>query len=149
MGWLLLTVQHIQLIEHLKQSDRRHLKIIFYGILALFACLLILTVCGHNPFPKLPLYAIGYTSQLAFGLGYIPQILKSKRLQSARAMNLLYVLQNLLLAILDSISAWQLGWDWPNKVGSGLVIILTCILLIQAYQYSLAKEHLNADTVAD
>jgi uncharacterized protein with PQ loop repeat len=139
IGWVLLTIQHFQLIYHFKQTEQKFFQISFYGILLFSTALLILLSINPKPFVHLALYILGYAAQIAFVIAFIPQILKSKRLQSAQALNIFYILLCLLLAILDCISAWQLNWGWPNKLGSCLIILLTSMLLMQYYRYQFSK----------
>ena len=139
IGWVLLTIQHFQLIYHFKQTEQKFFQIRFYGILLFSTAILILLSINPKPFVHLALYILGYAAQIAFVIAFIPQILKSKRLQSAQALNIFYILLCLLLAILDCISAWQLNWGWPNKLGSCLIILLTSMLLMQYYRYQFSK----------
>jgi uncharacterized protein with PQ loop repeat len=134
-GWLLLNVQHFQFIYYFKQQHLRVFQNVFYIIFLCTGAILLLGLRQHS-FTKLTLLSyFGYISQLGFAFAYIPQILKSRRLQSAQAMSFLYVLLGLILAIFDCISAYQLNWGWANKAGSVVIIILTSILLMQQYHY--------------
>lgn len=135
VGWLLLTIQHLQLIHYFKQTEQKAWWIIFYGIVLFGTSLLVLMLRQYHHFNHLALYTIGYASQIAFVIAFIPQILKSKRIQSAQALNVFYIILCHLLAVLDCISAWQLNWGWPNKLGSCLIIGLTSVLLLQYYLY--------------
>ena len=139
IGWLLLTIQHVQLIHHFKQAEQKFFQIGFYSILMCSTALLMLLSINPKPFVHLALYTLGYAAQIAFVIAFIPQILKSKRLQSAQALSIFYILLCLFLAILDGISAWQLNWGWPNKLGSCLIILLTSMLLMQYYRYQFSK----------
>lgn len=134
-GWLLLNIQHFQFIQHFKHKKRSHIQTIFYGILASTSLFLIWGI-GQTPFTNLSLNFFGYIAQISFVVAFIPQILRSMQLQSAQALNLMYILLNFCLAGLDCVSAWQLNWGWPNKIGSGCIIFLTGILLLQQRKYS-------------
>lgn len=133
-GWLLLTIQHLQLIHHFKNTLQMTYRRVFYSIM-LSICAILIWGISQKPFANLSLNFIGYISQIGFSLAFIPQIMKSKQLQSAAAMNHTYILLSVFLAILDAISAWQLGWGWPNQLGACLAILFSSVLMLQYYRY--------------
>lgn len=139
VGWLLLTTQHLQLMGYFKQTEQTFLRMIFYSVLLLSTTLILFIILQKTPSLPLILYSIGYASQTAFIIAFIPQILKSKRLQSAQALNIVYIVLCLVLSILDCISAWQLEWGWPNKLGASLMILLTSMLVLQYYLYQFSN----------
>jgi uncharacterized protein with PQ loop repeat len=139
VGWVLLNIQHLQLIHYFKRTKQSALQMAFYSILVIITALLIWVLSSQHSFINLQLPAIGYVSQIGFAIAFIPQILKSKRLQSSQAMNIFYILLCLFLAMLDCISAWQLEWGWPNKLGSCCLVLMTSILLMQYYRYQFTQ----------
>lgn len=134
VGWLLLNIQHLQFVYHFNQKKQFVLQALF-GTLLIVCMGIVIYGVSNRPFSHLSLSFLGYIAQVGFIIAFIPQILKSKQLQSAQAVNIIYILLGLLLAFLDFISAWQLTWGWPNKLGSLLAISLTGILLIQYWKY--------------
>jgi len=133
-GWLLLTIQHIQLIYHFKLKKMHGFAHCYYSLLLIVFVALIYFI-GQEPFPVTMISIIGYISQIGFVIAMIPQIIKSKHLKSAQAINITYILFNIVLSFLDLVSAWKLGWGWPNKTGSAALFVLMTILLIQHRQY--------------
>ena len=134
VGLLLMTTQHLQFIRHFKYQKQKRPQTTFYSILICSSAILVWGI-SQKPFASVSLTYIGYISQSAFVLALIPQILKSKQLQSAQAINIVYIILNLLLATLDCISAWLLKWGWPNEIGASLTVLLTSVLLVQYCQY--------------
>ncbi len=134
VGCVLLSIQHFQFLSHFKQHPQRVFETFFY---ILFPCIVILVAYGVylKPFANLSIQYIGYLSQMGFVIAFLPQILKSKQLQSSQSVNIIYILLNAMLASLDLISAWQLHWGWPNKLGAILNLLFTGILLIQYRKY--------------
>lgn len=130
IGWLLLTIQHVQFIQHFKQKNHGAWQFIFYILLFTFSILLVYGI-SQKPFSAEEMPYCGYLAQIGFVIAFVPQILKSQRLKSAQAISALFILLNFLLAVLDSISAWQLGWGWPNKLGALLGVLLTTVLMLQ------------------
>lgn len=130
IGWLLLTIQHVQFIRHFKQQQHNVWQIIFYALLFALSILLAYGI-SQRPFSTEQMPYCGYLAQIGFVMAFVPQILKSHRLQSAQALSILFILLNFFLAVLDSMSAWQLGWSWPNKIGALLGILLTTVLMLQ------------------
>lgn len=136
VGWLLLSIQHFQFMSHFKQRQQKVFETFFYILLP---CMVILVACSAylKPFSHLSIQCIGYLAQMGFVIAFLPQILKSKQLQSSQSINVIYILLNALLAALDIISAWQLHWGWPNKLGALLNLLFTGILLIQYKKYKI------------
>lgn len=135
IGWGLLTIQHLQFICYFSHSKQISIQRIFYGLFIFTSFILIWSI-NKKPFTSLSLNYIGYIAQINFVIAFIPQIIRSMQLQSAHALNFLYILLNFSLAGLDCISAWQLKWGWPNKLGSGCLVLLTGILLLQRRTYA-------------
>ncbi len=136
VGCILLTIQHFQLIGHFKQADEQGRLLVFYGISFLPVLIFIWFIKNNSPFSATCIAHIGYAAQFAFAVAFLPQILRFKRSSSIQAINIYTLILWLVLAILDCISAWQLEWGWPYKLGSGLIVLLTTILLSQSYHYS-------------
>ncbi len=134
IGWLLLNVQHVQLIRYFRQTSYWVGQIVFCFLLLSLSALLVYSI-SQSPFSNLIILYCGYLSQIGFVIAFVPQILKSQRLKSAQSINVIFILLNFLLVALDCISAWQLGWGWPNKLGPLLGILLTGILMLQYRRY--------------
>lgn len=132
MGWLLLTIQHLQLIHYFKQQKQGWIQVVFYGIL-LSACTILLFGMQQHTLTNPSYY--GYLAQIGFAVAFIPQIIKSQKLRSMQSLSIIYLILGLILALLDCISAWQLDWGWSNKLGSGIILALTSILLLQYIRY--------------
>ncbi|MCR9192915.1 MAG: PQ-loop domain-containing transporter [Gammaproteobacteria bacterium] len=133
-GWLLLTIQHIQLTYHFKLKKKQTAEQGYYSLLIIVFVALIYCI-GQESLSLTIINLMGYTAQTGFVIAIIPQIIKSKQLKSAQAINITYILFNLVLSFLDLVSAWKLEWGWPNKAGSAAIFVLMSILLIQHRQY--------------
>lgn len=142
LGWLLLSIQHLQIMHHFNQNQRYGAQYSYYGLLLLFFVFLLYGL-SQQPFSPSAINIVGYLAQLGFVIAIIPQILKSKQLKSTHAINVTYLMLNMVLSCLDLISAWQLNWGWPNKCGSSLLLILTSVLLLQYRIYPSTKEHMT------
>lgn len=135
VGWFLLNIQHLQLAHHFKQKKKYTITHGYSGLL-LTSISLVFYGIQCQPFSEQSIDLFGYVAQLGFIGATIPQIIKTKQIKSAQAINLHYVLFNVLLSLLDLISAWKLEWGWPNKVGSAILLSFMCILLLQNYHYT-------------
>lgn len=131
IGVLLLTIQHLQLTaSFLTKKEWPWLIInLVYLVMFTYATFYFFNTIHH--LTERPTAVIGYTSRLGFLLYSLPQIIKNRRTISAQAISITFVHLSLLLACLDTISAWCLDWGWPNKLASPLTIILLLILLMQ------------------
>ena len=116
------------------QQPLKQQTALMYGIVIVMSITLAWGI-RYKPFNAQVLNGLDYLAQLGFVIAFIPQIFRSKKLQSAYAINVIYLSLNFCLAGLDTISAWQLGWGWPNKFGAGCMVLLTSVLLLQHRKY--------------
>lgn len=130
IGWVLLTLQHAQFIRHFKRSKRILWQGSFYIGLLCISTVLAYAI-AHPGWLHRFQYLCGYLAQIGFSVALAPQILKSYRLQSTQAIHVLFIGLNFILNLLDSITAWQLNWGWPNKLGALCGLLLSSILLLQ------------------
>jgi uncharacterized protein with PQ loop repeat len=137
IGLLLVSIQHIQLIQFFFQNQCQLLA--KSGM-----ALLLLSIMGLYYFFNVTQGVLSYQTTLIFGtaarvsgLMYcLPQIIKNKSLKSARALNVQFLWLNLTLAILDTISSWCLDWGWPNKLAAPMIILMMIIMLTQIKKYT-------------
>jgi hypothetical protein len=137
VGLLLVTVQHLQLIHFFMHKQLVLLK----RLCIIFLVIILIAICS---FFMIPHHALNYQSILALGIAArglgivycLPQIIKNKRLKSANAISTYFIFLNLSLAILDTLSAWCLGWGWPNKIAAPINIMMMLTMLFQIKKYS-------------
>jgi uncharacterized protein with PQ loop repeat len=126
VGLSLLMLQNLQLMHYAWFKSKQTLYI------TLAILLISLMVFGYVlSGPKLTATTIdvlGYISRLCFISYLLPQLLKNHRLQSAYAISPIFVLLNLILAVLDLISSWCLHWGWPNQLGAPITLMMMLIL---------------------
>ncbi|MDF1756882.1 MAG: PQ-loop repeat-containing protein [Legionellaceae bacterium] len=137
VGLLLVSIQHIQL-QKLFILQKYYSRFKAGVVLIICSSLLIsyiFTKIQNHSLDASTILILGIIAR-ASGLMYcIPQIIKNKVNQSSRAVSLYFIYLNLLLAVLDSISAWCLNWGWPNKIASPVNIAVMLIILWQNKQY--------------
>ena len=136
VGLGLLVIQHLQITQHLEQQKKHLLvSINVFGVLATAAILLYFFTTMQATFSKETTLVIGYISRGCFLLYTLPQILKNHALKLANTISIRFVYLNLLVSILDMMSAWCLNWGWPNKLAAPFTVTLMLILLAQKKIY--------------
>ena len=137
LGWLYLSLQQLQFIRYY------HLARVYSRLAICFSVwigsvLLSIYVLYVNPSQNLAT-ALGYVAQIAFCTALLPQVIKSRKIQSSAAISLIDIALNCFVSCLDLICAWQLNWGWPNRLGSILIVCLTGLLLLQSKRYRYAE----------
>lgn len=133
VGFILLIVQHLQIINHFKKINNVWIVSIHIFILVMTLSVL----CYFFVAPQLFLNEsstnlIGYLSRILFIIYTLPQIIKNKRNpSSSNAINRYFIYLNLIIAILDTLSAWCLNWGLPNKLSGPIITLFMLTLLIQ------------------
>ena len=85
------------------------------------------------PFYSQPLFdRIGLFSVLANCLYTVPQIIKNYRINHNPDLSALFMWVALACNALDIVSAYCLNWDYPNKIGAPLGLLLTALLIHSA-----------------
>lgn len=134
VGCILISIQHWQLTSFFIKE-----KLFSQNIINTFFFLFLLGSLFYFSWMPNDADTVVFLGTVSRGLGLvycIPQIIKNQYLRSAQAMSLFYMYLNLLLAFLDSVSAWCLDWGWPNKIASPITILVMLILLLQGYAYT-------------
>jgi len=136
IGLICLTVQHIQIYRYSGFTSKQQQH--YWWSTGLLISLFISVVIGWGFFNLSPTIFIGAgaMAQIGWLIYVIPQIFKNHRIQSTAGISVYFVLLLIFLATCDTISAWTLGWDWPNKYGTPVGIILRLILLYQFYMFA-------------
>ncbi|MDP3705014.1 MAG: PQ-loop repeat-containing protein [Legionellaceae bacterium] len=132
VGLVLLIIQHLQITNHLKQGNQLRLAtgyILFLLVTITFISCFLFT--EQFDVSQNTILAIGYLSRILFVMYTLPQIIKNRTQASANAISINFLHINLVLAILDTISAWSLDWGWPNKLSAPITASLMLILLMQ------------------
>ncbi|MDX1919554.1 MAG: PQ-loop repeat-containing protein [Candidatus Caenarcaniphilales bacterium] len=137
IGLVCLLVQHFQFLHFssaLPTIDRKVLKALTFLFLIGLAVGIYL-VCS-NQLSKSTLVLLGSISQIGWLTYVFPQIYKNYVLKSGEGLSLYFILFILLITLCDTLSAWFLDWDLPNKIGSPLSFGVKLILLLQFFKYS-------------
>lgn len=138
VGLLLVMMQHIQLVKF-------HIKKRMYFLINLCLSFIILhAVLYYYFFSKLAHGMVSSDTILILGIVArgceiiycVPQIFKNRLAKSAGAVSKYFIYVNLLLSILDTLSAWCLDWEWPNKVVAPLSICVMLVILLQYQKYA-------------
>ena len=136
VGVGLLSLQHIQLI-HFFLNKKAFISAGSYFLGSILVIIGVTYVFLNASYCSSQLIVfMGYSSRVMFLSYTLPQLVKNNTLKSAVAMSTSFVILSLMIASLDTISAWCLDWSWPNKVGSPISMILTCCLLYQIKKYA-------------
>lgn len=143
VGFVLLLIQQAQLTRYLlaqKQTVVMRRSVVFLCFTAVF--FLYFTLNQGDRITTQHLQMIGYASRACFLFYLLPQILKNKRMSSAKATSVSFVYLNITLSLLDFISAWCLDWGWPNKLAAPITLSLMIILLMQIKKNRSHQRHL-------
>lgn len=135
---VVMSIQHIQITRHFwlkAQTFYVGLNILSLG-LTLYFVVYFFTTMDHTMSKELTLM-IGYTSRVCCLLYAIPQIIKNSHLKHANAISLPFIILNITLLLLDTISSWCLDWGWPNKISAPISLIFMTVLLIQKNRHYL------------
>lgn len=145
VGLLLVMAQHIQLVKfHIQKRYFILIKLgITFIILHAFLYYYFFSKLASNSVSNDTVLFLGVVARICEIIYCVPQIFKNRITKSAGAVSKHFIYLNLLLAILDTISAWCLNWDWPNKLVAPLGIMVMSIILLQYQKYS-AKQRLAA-----
>lgn len=137
VGLTLLIMQHLQITRYSWQRKNR-LNTIFamLALLATTTVLLYFFIIKQAMFSNETTVIIGYLARACFLLYTLPQILKNHALKVANAFSIRFIYLNLLVSILDMISAWCLNWGWPNKLAAPFTVTLMLLLLTQIKKFS-------------
>ena len=106
-------------------------------VLGLTFALLILTVSALwitsqlSALPSSLAVGCGALANICWLSAALPQLLLNWRLGQARGLSLGYVSIALTCNLLDTLSAWTLGWAWPSRLGAPLATSLKALLLWQ------------------
>ena len=126
----LLMIQHVQITRFATK------KSVYWGfLLTTLALITYFFKVSGGAFSTGATLIIGYVSRACFLLYAIPQLIKNRRLQSGQAMSVNFIYLNVVLSLLDMISAWCLNWGWPNKLASPVMVLLMMGLLLQTKKY--------------
>lgn len=132
VGLVLLIIQHLQITDYLKRTNQVRLATYFILFLtATIAGIIYFFIMKQSDISNHTTVTIGYLSRTLFVIYTLPQIIKNRSQHLANAISLNFIYINLILAILDTISAWCLNWGWPNKLSAPLIASLMLILLMQ------------------
>ncbi|MCH9644910.1 MAG: PQ-loop repeat-containing protein [Gammaproteobacteria bacterium] len=131
VGLCALVIQHIQLGLYQRRDGRYLVVTVFLAALLLFSMSGI-TLMHYSR----SLYdTVGMVNQCFAVIYMLPQIIKNYRLRSVASLSFWFVALDMLTAVLDTVSAWSLNWDYPSKIGPPMILIIGGILMLQFYRY--------------
>jgi hypothetical protein len=127
-----LGIQHLQLTHLMWQQKQLKKLISFLCVLTLSALILVhfFTHLHHHVSQPLTLM-MGYISRTCCLLYALPQILKNTKLSHRSSISPSYILINMVLIFLDTVSSWCLDWGWPNKLSTPIAWVFMMILYRQ------------------
>lgn len=128
-----LSIQHLQICYY-RIVKNTSLLWLLTGGLSLALGLAIFSIYMHILSTEIAIGG-GIVAQIGLFTFTIPQIIKNYRDQTTIGVSIYFVLFSVLLNLLDSISAWTLGWDYPSKIGSPAALLLSSFLLWQFKLY--------------
>ncbi len=133
----LIFIQHGQLVRFQFQHQQYKLVIanISLFIISIFS-LFYFFIFLHHTLSTTQTASIGYISRVSYVIYSTPQILKNFKLKSTNAINLTFIYLNIILTLLDTLSAWCLDWGWPNKLAAPVMTGMMLVLLLQTHFYS-------------
>ena len=140
IGLASLLVQHFQFWIY--GLHKRSEKYSFFTISAFIVFMLAFAIYSlfFSSHTKIYYDSFGMVSNVCWFSFMIPQILKNYRNKSTAGLSLEFVLISILISVLDIISTWALGWDFPSKIGTPLSFLKKLILLYQFKLYN-SQEH--------
>jgi uncharacterized protein with PQ loop repeat len=130
-GLACLFIQHIQVYRYADYTIKS--KTIFWFASVFLICLLLLIVHGLwlKSFNYSVLMAAEDTAQTCWIIYVLPQVIKNYKFKTTEGISLYFVILGAIASASDSISAWCLNWDYPNKFGSPLGLLFKILLLTQ------------------
>lgn len=145
VGLCLVMLQHLQLLKfHIQQRSFFLIKLGFLFIIGHAALYYsFFSKFNTNGLSDNTILLLGIVARGCEIIYCVPQIFKNRIARSASAVSRHFIYLNLLLAVLETLSAWCLDWEWPNKVVSPLSILVMFIILLQHQKYA-TKQRLKA-----
>ncbi len=141
VGLILVMTQHIQLLKfHIKQRFYLLIKLGFLIIFAhVFLSYYFFSKLAHGGLSHGIILMLGIVARGCEIIYCIPQIVKNWSAKSASAVSLHFICLNILLAILDTMAAWCLDWELPNKLVGPISIVIMFVILFQHIKYAAPK----------
>ena len=128
-GLLSLSVQHTQIVRLLRAEAKFKLMwslgCIWFVIIGMMGGCFISYQSRLDPHL---ITILGYAARILFSVYLIPQLYKNQRDNAHTALHFQFIRLNMMVNTLDLISAWCLNWDWPNKLGPLITMVILLIL---------------------
>lgn len=127
VGIASLLLQQLQFLRYGHIGINGRLSLVLYPITA---GLLYLFIQNHHAFSTEAMFdRIGLYSVIANCCYTVPQIIKNYRLKFNPDLSRLFMWLAVCTSSLDIISAFCLNWDYPNKIGAPLALVLSLVLI--------------------
>lgn len=141
VGLLWVLTQHIQLLKfHIKQ---RYYLFVKLGLLFLFAHLVLsyyfFSKFFHGTLTHNTILLLGVVARGCEIIYCVPQIFKNMSAKSSIGVSFHFICLNILLSVLDTIAAWCLNWELPNKLVGPINILIMFVILFQHVKYTSPK----------
>ena len=138
VGLCLVMLQHIQLLKfHIQKRSFFLIKLGFLFIISHAALYYVLfSRLNTTGLSSNTILMLGIVARGCEIIYCVPQIFKNRIARSASAVSRHFIYLNILVAVLETLSAWCLDWEWPNKVVSPLCILVMFIILLQHQKYA-------------
>lgn len=137
VGLILVLTQHIQLLKfHIKQ---RYYLLIKLGLLFLFTHIFLsyyfFLKFFHGTLSHNAVLMLGVIARGCEIIYCVPQIFKNRAAKAAIGVSFHFIFLNVLLAVLDTMAAWCLNWELPNKLVGPINIFIMFVIMFQYVKY--------------
>lgn len=130
VGFSLLMIQYMQIIYYLSTHGKQKVARIHILFLAsTIYCVYYFFKYLHASIALEQVLIAGYISKILFIISTIPQMIKNWQVKSTKGVNTHFILFNITIASLDTVTAWTLDWAWPNKLTSPIMICMFSTML--------------------
>ena len=129
--FLLLLVQHIQLLYHHKQFQHGLAQLIALSMLVIVMLIFLIPTLNHPAKWIFLFVSMGWIERLSDWLYGLPQFIKNKRSGRADIISPLFLSLGILCTLCDVISAWCLNWGPSSLYGAPLSLLFKVALLTQ------------------
>ncbi len=128
----ILSIQHIQL-SRLFYAERDGSKLLVNGLLTItmVGSIFYFFLVQQQALSTRSILIVGFISRVCYQMYTLPQIFKNMRSHIGDAVSREFLLINMTLLVLDTISAWSLDWGWPAKLSPPLSLFMMMILFFQ------------------
>lgn len=141
VGLILVLTQHMQLLKfHMQQRCYLLMK---FSLIFLFAQIFLsyyfFYKFFHGTLSHNAILMLGVIARGCEIIYCVPQIFKNMAAKSSIGVSFHFICLNILLAVLDTMAAWCLNWELPNKLVGPINIFIMFVIMFQYVKYSTPK----------